>query len=198
MLSIVRAFSAWLLILPVVGLVACAGNGQVSRAPISSEESFYDAPLSQVEEPPAQPPTAVVAGVTLQPLSSIWRESDSEFVGKNPTGMPEGLPKLTTSSQLVLSVNSGVTPEMVVVRSFTSFDGDGLPSDEISAQGCSKPEDGGQQPGSSCAITVGESEVTIVADLDVRTLFVTVEVFYSIPAIDLAQPYDIVTYGLYA
>lgn len=112
--------------------------------------------------------------------------------------MPEGLPKLTTSSQLVLSVNSGVTPEMVVVRSFTSFDGDGLPSDEIPAQACSKPEDGGQQPGSSCAITVGESEVTIVADLDVRTLFVTVEVFYNIPAMDLAQPYDIVTYGLYA
>ena len=128
MLSIVRAFSAWLLILPVVGLVACADNRQDTRETISPEESFYDAPLSQVEEPPAQPPTAIVEGVTLQPLSSIRREPDSEFVETNPTGMPEGVPKLTAPSQLVLGINSGVTPEMVVVRSFTSFDGDGLPS----------------------------------------------------------------------
>lgn len=198
MLSIVRAFSALLLILPVVGLVACADNRQDTRETISPEESFYDAPLSQVEEPPAQPPTAIVEGVTLQPLSSIWREPDSDFVETNPTGMPEGVPKLTAPSQLVLGINSGVTPEMVVVRSFTSFDGDGLPSDEIAAQACSKPEDGGQQSGGSCTTTVGESEVTIVADLDVRTLFVTVEVFYNIPAMDLEQPYDIVTYGLYA
>ena len=143
--------------------------------------------MTAVQAPPESAPDAIVNGITIPPLSSIWFTSGS-FHTARPTIEPNEVIDIAASSSVRITVDSPVVPAQVLVREFTGYDAEGIPSGERPTVGCAIE-------GQTCTLESNGESVTIALEIDSATVFVTVEVYYHIDSLDAEYPYDIVTYG---
>ena len=67
-------------------------------------------------------------------------------------------------------------PAQVLVREFTGYDAEGIPSDERPTIECVME--------GACALDSDGESVTAAVELDSATVFVTVEVYYHIDSLD--------------
>ena len=133
--------------------------------------------------------SAIVNGIAIPPLSSIWySDSSSSFHTARPTIEPNEVIAIPVSGSVRITVDSPVVPAQVLVREFTGYDAEGIPSGERPTVGCAIE-------GQTCALESNGESVTAALEIDSATVFVTVEVYYHIDSLDAEYPYDIVTYG---
>lgn len=145
--------------------------------------------MTAVQAPPESVPDAIVNGITIPPLSSIWfSKSSGSFHTARPTIEPNEVIAIPVSGSVRITVDSPVVPAQVLVREFTGYDAEGIPSGERPTVGCAIEEQ-------TCALESNGESVTAALEIDSATVFVTVEVYYHIDSLDAEYPYDIVTYG---
>ena len=145
--------------------------------------------MTAVQAPPESVPDAIVIGITIPPLSSIWfSKFSSSFHTARPTIEPNEVIAIPVSGSVRITVDSPVVPAQVLVREFTGYDAEGIPSGERPTVGCAIE-------GQTCALESNGESVTAALEIDSATVFVTVEVYYHIDSLDAEYPYDIVTYG---
>ena len=181
------ARSALLPIVLLVALVAggCSSSGGSGSRPSSSSSSE----MTAVQAPPESVPDAIVNGITIPPLSSIWfSDSSGSFHTARPTIEPNEVIAIPVSGSVRITVDSPVVPAQVLVREFTGYDAEGIPSGERPTVECAIE-------GQTCTLDSNEESVTAALEIDSTTVFVTVEVYYHIDSLDAEYPYDIVTYG---
>lgn len=145
--------------------------------------------MTAVEAPPAGVPDATVNGTAITRLSYLWYDrSSGAYSTTRPTIAPNDVVAVEVDGAVKITVNSPVVPAQFLVREFTAFDAQGIPSSERPTVECAV-ETG------ACSLTTDTESVTAAVKLDSATVFVTVEVYYHIDSIGLSQPFDIVTYG---
>ena len=156
-------------------------------SPGRPEGAVNEETLTAVQTPPDSAPNATVNGIAIPPLSSIWFTSGS-FRTVRPTIEPNEVIAIPTSSPVRITMDSPVVPAQVLVREFTGYDVEGIPSDARPTAEC-------VTEGRTCTLDSNGTSVTAAVEIDGATVFVTVEVYYHIDSLDAEYPYDIVTYG---
>ena len=158
-------------------------------SPGRPEGAVNEETLTAVQTPPDSAPNAIVNGIAISPLSFIWfSKSSGSFRTARPTIKPNEVIAIAASRSVQITVDSPVIPALFLVREFTGYDADGIPSGERPTIEC-------VMGGGTCALESDGESVTATVELDSATVFVTVEVYYHIDSLDVEQPYDIVTYG---
>ena len=113
------------ILLPIVLLVAlvvggCSSSGGSGSRPSASSSS--EETMTAVQAPPESVPDAIVNGITIPPLSSIWfSKSSGSFHTARPTIEPNEVIAIPVSGSVRITVDSPVVPAQVLVREFTGY-----------------------------------------------------------------------------
>lgn len=184
--SRMRVVSALVLAGALTTLVGCAGEPH----PQSSASVAADSTLAEVDAPPTAPQTIHIDGLEIDALSSIWLDQGTgEF---STTGDPKitafDLPSVAAAPELTFVLRDQSIPAGISVREFGSVDAQGIPQDSMSGVDCTND--------TACAVTTRPGQVEVTLPIRTEAAFVTIDVYYDIPQLDLEQPYDLVSYGL--